>query len=127
MELRTSEPTTVLVVDDEVRILRILQRVLELEGYQVVTAQNGKAALNVFDKETPELVLLDVMMPDVNGYTVCQQIREFSQIPIIMVTAKDSDEEIVQGLNAGADDYVTKPFSASELVARVRAVLRRSR
>jgi len=118
---------SVLVIDDEVRILRILQRVLELEGYRVLTANNGKAALDAFDKETPELVLLDIMMPDVDGYTMCQRIREFSQIPIIMVTAKDSDQEIVQGLNAGADDYVTKPFSASELVARVRAVLRRSK
>jgi len=117
----------VLVVDDDTHILRMLQRMLELEGYQVLTASSGVAALDIFDEKTPELVLLDIMLPDIDGYTVCQNIHEFSQIPIIMITAKDSDEEKVQGLDAGADDYVTKPFSANELVARVRAVLRRTR
>lgn len=118
---------SVLVVDDDTHILRMLQRMLELEGYQVLTASSGVAALDIFDEKTPELVLLDIMLPDIDGYTVCRNIHEFSQIPIIMITAKDSDEEKVQGLDAGADDYVTKPFSANELVARVRAVLRRTR
>ena len=119
--------TLVLVVDDDIRILRMMQRILELGGYRVLTASDGEAAFNLlFDGETPDLVLLDIMMPDMDGYTVCQRIREFSQIPIIMVTAKGNDEEIVQGLNAGADDYVTKPFSTSELAARIRAVLRRT-
>lgn len=115
----------VLVVDDDVRILRMMKRMLELEGFQTLIANNGDMALKTFDKETPDLVLLDIMMPDMDGYTVCQRIREFSQIPIIMVTARGDDKEKVEGLDIGADDYVTKPFSASELAARVRAVLRR--
>lgn len=122
-----SKKVSVLVVDDDVRILRLLQRILELEGYQVLTATDGEAALDIFDKETPDLVLLDIMLPGMDGYTICRHIREFSEVPIIMVSIKDHDEEKVEGLNAGADDYVSKPFSAGELVARVRAKLRRSR
>ena len=117
---------TILVVDDDVRILRMVQRILELEGYRVLKATNGKDALEVFSDETPDLVLLDIMMSDMNGYTVCKQIREFSQVPIIMLTAKSNDEEKVGGFDAGADDYMTKPFSSKELAARVKAVLRRS-
>ena len=120
-----SKKASVLVVDDDIRILRMVKRILELEGYQLLVASSGEAALRTFDKETPDIVLLDIMMPDIDGYTVCQRIREFSQIPIIMVTAKDNDKEKVEGLDIGADDYVTKPFSASELAARVRAILRR--
>jgi len=116
----------VLVVDDDVRMLRMVKRMLELEGYQVRTADNGEDALGAFDKEAPNIVLLDIMMPDMDGYTVCRRIREFSQAPVIMVSAKTSDKEKVEGLDVGADDYVTKPFSASELAARVRAVLRRT-
>ncbi len=115
----------ILVVDDDVRMLRMIKRMLELEGFQVLVANSGDAALRTFEKETPDLVLLDIMMPDIDGYTVCKRIREFSYIPIIMVTAKGDDKEIVEGLETGADDYVTKPFSASELAARVRAILRR--
>jgi DNA-binding response OmpR family regulator len=115
----------ILVVDDDVRMLRMMKRMLELENFQVTTASGGEAALKMFDKETPTLVLLDIMMPDMDGYTVCRRIREFSEIPIIMVTARGEDKEKVEGLDTGADDYVTKPFSASELAARVRAVLRR--
>jgi len=118
--------TSILVVDDDVRMLRMMQRTLELEGYRVLTAASGQAALDVFDEETADLMILDIVMPGIDGYTVCQRVREFSQIPIIIVTAKDSDEETIEGLDAGADDYVTKPFSARELVARVRAVLRRT-
>ena len=121
-----SKKASVLVVDDDARILHMLQRMLELEGYQVLTAKSGDTALSMFDENTPDLVLLDIMMPDMDGHTVCQHIREFSDIPIIMVTAKGDNEEKVQGLDAGADDYVTKPFSASEIAARVRAVLRRT-
>lgn len=121
------EPS-ILVVDDDVRILRMTQMVLEAEGYRVIKASDGEAALDMFfGKEAPSLVLLDIRLPGTDGYTVCRHIREFSQIPIIMVTAKGNDEEKVEGLEAGADDYVTKPFSAKELVARVRAVLRRSK
>jgi DNA-binding response OmpR family regulator len=120
-----SKNTSVLVVDDDIRMLRMMKRVLELEGFQVLVASSGEASLKIFEKETPDLVLLDIMMPDMDGYAVCQHIREFSQVPIIMVTAKGDDKEKVEGLDIGADDYVTKPFSASELAARVRAVLRR--
>jgi DNA-binding response OmpR family regulator len=122
-----SRKTSVLVVDDDVRILRMMQRILDLEGHRVLTANNGEAALDVFDEETPDLVLLDIIMSGIDGYTTCQHIREFSQIPIIMVTVKGKDEDKIQGLDAGADDYVIKPFSAKELAARVRAVLRRTK
>jgi len=122
-----SRKASVLVVDDDVRMLRMMQRILELEGYRVLMASNGKAALDVFNEEEPALVLLDIMMPDMDGYTVCRRIREFSQIPIVMVTVKGNEEEKVEGLDAGADDYVTKPFSSKELTARVRAVLRRTK
>lgn len=115
----------VLVVDDDIRMLRMMKRMLELEGFQTIIANSGETALKTFEKETPDLILLDIMMPDIDGYTVCQRIREFSQVPVIMVTARGDDKEKVEGLNIGADDYITKPFSASELVARVRAVLRR--
>ena len=117
---------SVLVVDDDVRILRMIHRIMELEGYCVLTASSGEEALDVFNQEAPSLVLLDIMMPDMDGVTACHRIREFSQVPIIMVTAKDSTEEKVEGLNAGADDYVTKPLSSEELAARVRAMLRRT-
>lgn len=123
----SSRKTAVLVVDDDVRILRMIQHILELEGYHVVKVSSGAAAIDSFDEKTPDLVLLDIMLPDIDGYTVCERIREFSTMPIIMVTAKGNDEEKVQGLNAGADDYISKPFSSKELVARVKAVLRRSK
>ena len=122
----STKKTTVLVVDDDVRILRMIQRILELEGHRVVKAVDGQSALDIFDVENPDIVLLDVMMPDVDGYAVCKRIREFSQVPIIMVTAKDNYAEVLEGLEAGADDYVPKPFSSQELVARVTAVLRRA-
>ncbi len=118
--------TSVLVVDDDVGMLRLVQRILSLEGYRVIVAGNGEAALNMLVEEAPDLVLLDIVMPDIDGYTVCQYIREFSQLPIIMITGKGKDEEKVQGLDTGADDYITKPFSSRELVARIKAVLRRT-
>jgi DNA-binding response OmpR family regulator len=116
---------SVLVVDDDIRMLRMMKRILELEDFQVIVASSGETSLKIFEKETPDIVLLDIMMPDMDGHTVCQRIREFSQVPIIIVTAKGGENEKVEGLDNGADDYVTKPFSASELAARVRAVLRR--
>ena len=121
-----SQKTAVMVVDDDIRILRMMRRMLELEGYRVITSPDGQTALEIMEHDTPDLLLLDIMLPGMEGHTVCRRIREFSQIPIIMVTAKGADEEKVKGLDAGADDYVTKPFSASELAARVRAVLRRA-
>ncbi|HEY90620.1 MAG TPA: response regulator transcription factor [Dehalococcoidia bacterium] len=121
----SSRKPLVLVVDDDVRMQRMMRRMLELENYRVITAGDADAAFEIFERETPDLVLLDVMMPGIDGYTTCQCIREFSQVPIIMVTALSIDEEKVRGLDSGADDYITKPFSTSELAARARAVLRR--
>lgn len=117
---------TILVIDDDIRMLRMMKRMLELEQFQVVTAQTGVAALSMFESTSPDLVLLDLMMPGMDGYEVCRRLREFTNVPIIMVTAKAEDGEVVEGLDTGADDYVTKPFSAKELTARVRAVLRRT-
>lgn len=117
---------SVLVVEDDIRIMRMLGRMLELEGYRVCKASNGEAALQLLDEESVDLVLLDIMLPDIDGYAVCQRIRDFSQIPIIMVTAKSGNQEKIQGLDAGADDYITKPFSTGEVAARVRSVLRRT-
>lgn len=124
---RSRGKISVLVVDDDARMLRMMVRILELEGYQILKAGNGEAALDVLDRESPDLILLDIMMPGMDGYAVCRRVREFSQVTIIMVTAKGSDQEKVEGLDAGADDYVTKPFSSDELAARVRAVLRRAK
>ncbi len=118
---------TVLVVDDDVRITRLLGDILEFEGYQVLTAGDAQSAFELLKKEDPDLVLLDIIMPDVDGYTLCRHIRNSSEVPIIMVTAKDAETEKVAGLEAGADDFVTKPFFTRELAARVRAVLRRTR
>ena len=122
-----SRKPCVLVVDDDVQILRYIRRTLELEGYQTLTATDGRTALEVMEQETPGLILLDIMLPEIDGYSVCERIRQFSTVPIIMVTARDNDEEKVKGLELGADDYITKPFSITELLARVKAVLRRSR
>jgi DNA-binding response OmpR family regulator len=116
----------ILVVDDDIRILRMVKRMLELEDFQAMVAGSGEAALKVFEKDTPDLILLDIMMPGMDGYSLCQRIREFCQVPIIMVTARGDDKEKVTALNMGADDYVTKPFSTGELAARVKAVLRRA-
>jgi len=117
---------SILAVDDDARILKLMKLVLEEQGYAVPTAANGPDALIALGEAPPALVLLDVNMPGMDGFTVCQRIRLFSQMPIIMVTAKGSEGDRVKGFEAGADDYVTKPFSPRELVARVRAVLRRA-
>ena len=122
-----SKKTSVLVVDNDVRMLRLVQRLLELEGYRVSTASSGEDGLAMLDQEMPDLILLDIIMPGMDGCAMCRRIREFSQVPIITVTAKDNDQDKVEMLDAGADDYVIKPFSATELVARVKAVLRRAK
>src|SRR5205814_5460363 len=96
------------------------------EDYEVVTASNGQQALEMIEAQTLDLVLLDVMMPKMDGFTVCQRVREFSAVPIILITARGQDQDKVRGLDLGADDYLTKPFSVDELLARVRAVLRRT-
>ena len=119
-------PERILVVDDEPRFLRLVEANLLTEGYEVLQAANGKQAVDMAADEKPDLILLDVMMPELDGFQACERIREFSSVPIIMLTAKGDEEHRVRGLELGADDYIVKPFSANELMARVRAVLRRS-
>ncbi len=119
-------PVRILVVDDEPRYLRLLEANLLTEGYEVFTASDGEAALELFSAGSVDLILLDVMMPRMDGFTVCQRIRQFSNVPIIIMTAKGEEQDRVRGLDVGADDYVVKPFSVTELLARVRAVLRRA-
>lgn len=116
----------ILVVDDEPHYLDLLEANFHLDGYKVLTAQSGKEALNLLTTHVVHLVLLDVLLPDLDGFTLCQRIRAFSRVPIIMLTARNQEEDRIRGLNAGADDYVSKPFSIVELLARVRAVLRRT-
>lgn len=116
----------ILIVDDEPRYVRLMEANLLTEGYQVIPAYNGQEALNIVTSQKPDLIILDVMMPVIDGFTVCERIREFSSLPIIMVTAKGEERDRVRGLDLGADDYIVKPFSATELLARVRAVLRRA-
>lgn len=118
--------TSILIVDDEPRYLRLMEANLITEGFQVLKATNGQEAVNIVAERHPNLVLLDVMMPILDGFTACDRIREFSNVPIIMVTARGSEGDRVKGLDLGADDYIVKPFSATELLARVRAVLRRA-
>jgi OmpR family response regulator RpaB len=116
----------VLVVDDEASIRRILDTRLSMIGYLVITTSDGEEALSLFRQESPNLVILDVMMPKLDGYGVCQEIRKNSDIPIIMLTALGDVADRITGLELGADDYVIKPFSPKELEARIRAVLRRT-
>lgn len=121
-----SESKTILVVDDEPRYLSLVEVNLTTDGYQVQTASDGQQAVDSVAEEQPDLVLLDIMMPVMDGFTACERIREFSSVPIIILTAKGEERDRVRGLDAGADDYIVKPFSAQELLARVRAVLRRA-
>jgi DNA-binding response OmpR family regulator len=116
----------ILVVDDEVRMVRFIRLNLEHDGFVVIEAFNGKQALQRLRDATPDLILLDVMMPDLNGFEVLEMTREISSVPVIMLTAKGEEEDRVHGLEKGADDYITKPFSARELVSRIKAVLRRT-
>ena len=116
----------VLVVDDEPRMIGFIRMNLELEGYQVLEAHTGLEALEMIRTQLPDLVLLDVMMPELDGFETLRMLREFSSIPVIMLTAKGEEDDKVYGLELGADDYVTKPFGSRELSSRVRAVLRRA-
>lgn len=118
---------TILLVDDEQNIVKLVKSYLEREGYRVIAASDGQAAIEALHEENPDLIILDRMLPEVSGEDVCEYVRQYSAIPIIMLTAKVSEDERVMGLRMGADDYVTKPFSPKELVARVQAVLRRAR
>ena len=117
--------TKILIVEDEESVLDPLELLLAKEGFSIETARDGKEALEKFAKVTPDLILLDLMLPEVSGTEVCRQIRSKSQVPIIMLTAKDTEVDKVVGLELGADDYVVKPYSKAELVARIKAVLRR--
>ena len=116
----------ILVVDDEERMVRFIRMNLEHDGFMVSEAFNGKQAISKLRDVNPDIVLLDVMMPDVDGFDVLETFREFTNVPVIMLTAKGEEEDRVRGLELGADDYVTKPFSPRELVSRIKAVLRRT-
>ena len=117
----------ILIMDDEPRVVRLVSEVLKAVGYQVIAATAGKPAIEMVALEQPDLVLLDILLPrGPDGYEVCRRIREFSEVPVIMLTAKAQESDMLRGFDAGADDYLTKPFSAKELIARVKAVLRRT-
>jgi len=116
----------ILVVDDEERMVRFIRMNLEHDGFQVSEAFNGKEATQKLRDVTPDLILLDIMMPDLDGFEVLETVREISTVPVIMLTAKGEEDDRVRGLELGADDYITKPFSPRELVSRVKAVLRRT-
>lgn len=120
------ERRRILVVDDEERMVRFIRMNLEHDGFHVSEAFNGKQAIQKLRDVTPDLILLDVMMPDLDGFEVLETIREITSVPVIMLTAKGEEDDRVRGLEGGADDYVTKPFSPRELVSRVKAVLRRT-
>ena len=122
-----TKPQTVLLAEDDPQMLRLLRRALELEGFRVVVAQDGQTALELASSTDLTLLLLDIGMPVMDGLTVCRRIREFSDVPIIMITAWGREEDIVRGLDVGADDYLPKPFGVDQLIARGRAVLRRAR
>src|SRR5262249_10404240 len=118
-----SKPT-VLVVDDEPQILRVIRVSLPLRGYEVITASSGEEALDQIGKQVPDLIILDLVMPEMSGLDVCRRVREFSTVPIIVLSAKGAESDKVAALDLGADDYVAKPFGMDELLARIRAVLR---
>jgi DNA-binding response OmpR family regulator len=117
---------TILVVEDDRKIAKVVKVYLEGEGFRVFTAEKGKEALDIAVKEPLSLVILDLMLPDMSGEEICQELKEIGDLPVIMLTAKSSEEERVAGFGLGADDYVVKPFSPRELMARVKAVMKRS-
>jgi two-component system KDP operon response regulator KdpE len=116
----------ILVVDDEPPIVRLVKAKLRVDGYEVITASDGKEALRVLQQESPDLVVLDVMMPDMDGFETLRRIRQNSTVPVVMLTARGSDMDKLKGLQSGADDYITKPFNPDELEARIAAILRRT-
>jgi DNA-binding response OmpR family regulator len=124
--MMAQEPLVV-VADDDPGTLRLVSLNLQMEGFRVMTAADGKEAVKLVRDEQPTLALLDIMMPVMDGFKACERIREFSEVPIIMLTVKGGVDDVVRGLDLGADDYVVKPFSVNELVARVKAVLHRNR
>jgi DNA-binding response OmpR family regulator len=118
---------TILAVDDEPHVLKLVKANLEPSGYKVLMAEDGEKAVEIVEREVPDLVILDLMLPKLDGYAVCRRIREFSAVPVIMLTARSAQVDLVHGFEVGADDYLTKPFSVTELLMRVQAVLRRSK
>ena len=124
--LESNNPRLVLIVDDEARMRRFIRMNMELEGYQVIEAQNGLRALEQIRQYTPDVVVMDVMMPEMDGFETLRLLRELSTVPVILLTVKADEDDKIQGLALGADDYVTKPFSPRELISRVTAVLRRA-
>jgi two-component system KDP operon response regulator KdpE len=124
--METNLKEKILVVDDAPRVVRLVTEVMKAAGYSVVAAVNGESAIEMVAVEQPDLVLLDILLPPgIDGYETCRRIREFSSVPVIMLTAKAQESDLLQGFDVGADDYLTKPFSAKELIARVKAVLKR--
>ena len=118
---------TILIAEDDARMMKLVRRTLELEGYHAITAPDGRQALDLALNQPIDLLVLDVMMPEMDGFTVAQRVRAVSAVPILMLTARAAEADIVHGLDSGADDYLLKPFGADELAARVRALLRRTR
>lgn len=115
----------ILIVDDNEQILKILTQYVEAEGWPYLTARSGEEALSLFDAASPSLMLLDIMLPGIDGLEVCRRIRSISSLPILMISAKDEDADRILGLDVGADDYIVKPFSPGEVMARIRAAIRR--
>lgn len=124
--LEHTEPRLILVVDDEARMIRFIRMNLELEGYEVLEANNGIEALEQVRQHVPDLIIMDVMMPELDGFETLRLLREFSTVPVVLLTVKSDEDDRIRGLELGADDYVTKPFSPRELSSRVNAVLRRA-
>jgi two-component system KDP operon response regulator KdpE len=124
--LEQSAPLIILIVDDEARMRRFIRMNMELEGFQVIEAENGLVALDQIRKYNPDLVLMDVMMPEMDGFETLRLLREISTVPVILLTVKSDEEDKIRGLSLGADDYITKPFSPRELNSRVNAVVRRA-
>lgn len=123
-----NQPPRILVVDDEPKLVRLVREVLTAAGFQVLSTGSGEGAIEMIALEQPDLILLDIVLSrTMDGFQVAQRVREFSDVPIIMLTAKTREEDLLRGFDVGADDYLTKPFSAKELLARVRAVLKRAR
>ena len=120
------DDTTILVVDDDRKLITLVEMYLKREGFRVIAAYDGAQALDLFDRHRPDFIILDLMLPGIDGLSVCRRIRETSDVPILMLTARVGEPDKVVGLQVGADDYVSKPFSPRELVARVRAILRRA-
>jgi DNA-binding response OmpR family regulator len=117
----------ILIVDDEPHMIKLVKANLQAAGYEVRSAKDGRSALDAVERERPDLIILDIMLPRMDGYEVCRRIREYSAVPILMLTARGSEMDLVHGFDVGADDYLVKPFAVNELLVRVRAILKRSK